>query len=109
MIKLPDPVNQLCSKYKFSEMIRNKKKDFADIMKLLLRAYELFYGSDTSIPVDLVKEFFRNLVEISPESFYMRSEIPKEIADRVINRVVEEIYETAKEYLVQSKDANYVC
>jgi hypothetical protein len=105
---MPDPIDDLCKQYKFSQMIQKKKNEIAEIMKLLLRAYEHFFGKNSSLPVDLIKNFFRDLIEISPETIYIRSELPKETADRVINRVVEEVYEVAKDCLVERKDITYV-
>ena len=105
---MPDPVDDLCKKYKFIEMIEKRKIEVAEAMRLLLRAYELFYGKNTSLPVDIIKNFFRDIIEISPEAFYLRSEVPKEIADKVINRVVEKVYEVARECLIERKEVTYV-
>jgi len=104
---MTDSIADACKKYKFSEMIANRKTELAEIMRLLLRTYEILYGRG-ACPPELIKRFFKDLIVLSPQNFHMRFEIPKEIADMVIDRVVEEAYEAAKECIIEKKEAKYI-
>jgi len=105
---MPDTIDELCKRYKLTVMMENKKDEIAEVLRLLLRAYEVFYGKDSSLPVDIAKDFIRNMVELSPEALHLRCDLPKDIADRLVSRVVEKFYEIARRSLVGRNEVTYV-
>lgn len=105
---MPDKIDDLIKTYKFDIFIKQKKEHFPQIFKIIMKAYELFYGEAEAVPSEIIKAFIKEMLEISPNNIYLRSVKSKEVADRVIARVVERIYDIGSGCLFDAKDVKYI-
>ena len=105
---MPDLIAETIKKYQFSKLVEGKKKEIGEAMRSIIHAYELFCGESESLPCEIIKNFFKGLIEVSPNAFNLRSEESKDNADKVIDRVVEQMYDVAKTLLVETKEAVYI-
>jgi hypothetical protein len=105
---MPDKIDDLIKTYQFDILIKEKKANFPQIFKITMKAYELFYGEADAVPSDIIKAFIREMLEISPNNIHLRSVESKEVADRVIDRVAERIYDIGSGCLVDTKEVKYV-
>jgi len=105
---LTDMIDTLCEKYGFYKKIKEDKDYITKMILHMYRAYEYYYGPPSSPPIDLIKEWIKLLIQLSPEAVNLRMETEKEIWDRCINRVVEKIYKTAEKELVKTEEMAYI-
>lgn len=106
---MPDQIDRLCEEYGFSKMLKDKKNPIVAMVRLIVRAYEVFHGESASPPIDIVKKTIRIIIEVCPEYLHMRLKTSsKDVSDQVIDRVVEKIYKIAERELVKDESIKYI-
>lgn len=106
---MPDQIDRLCEEYDFNKMLKNKKTLIVAMVNLIFGAYEVFHGEPASPPIDIVKKTIRIIIEVCPESIHLRLKTSsKDVADQVLDRVVEKIYKVAERELIKRKAITYI-
>jgi len=105
---MSDPIEKLCGRYRFNEMMKNKKESIVSMVRLIYRAYEVFYGAPSSPPIDIIKKIIMIFIEISPEYVWLRLNVPADVAEQVLNRVIEKVYKIAEAELIKRKELDYI-
>lgn len=106
---MPDQIDKFCEEYGFNKMMKDKKNPIVTMVRMIFRAYEVFHGKPAFPPIDIVKKTIRIIIEVCPESMHLRLKTSsKDVADQVLDRVVEKIYKVAERELVERKDITYI-
>jgi len=97
-----DAIEEACERYGLNQMIEKKKKSIPEVLLHAARALECFHGL-ASHP-DVLKKLIREIISIAPEVVKLYTyDLPKELREDIINRVVEKIYNIAEDELLKIK------